>query len=110
LTDWILPVEKSQSNIPSTLLAKTHQTMAVMTVQIINHITSPPRRAHKTIPGHQALEGSNIADPKNIPHQIRKNTSETNTDIGSCGGTGISTTSPSNTGVIAPIADSNHSK
>lgn len=48
--------------------------------------------------------------PKNKLHHIRKNTSENIADIGSCGGTGISTTSPRNIGAMTFIADCNHSK
>ena len=84
--------------------------MAIEIVHTKNHITSPPERAHNTIPGHQALEGLKSIGPKNKLHHIRKNMNENITDIGSCGGTGISTTSPRNMGVITSIADCNHSK
>lgn len=75
----------------------------MITVPTTIHITMPPKNAPITIPGHHAFDGSKMAEPKNMPHQISQKSSGTRTSSGFIGFSGSSTTSPRRRGDMRSI-------
>lgn len=92
-----------KSRLPRTPLAATAPISAIKIVPTATHITRPPNIPPIIIPGHQAFDGSKIAEPRNIPHHATQNRNVMSIPKLSGAGSGRSTTSPRRRGVIRSI-------